>query len=62
MFITLSALIEYDAEGIGGSGFVECIKEHIHSVSTIPEAHDVCPYVDLLNQSLFAPHRDGTVN
>ncbi|GJN18579.1 hypothetical protein PR202_gb05751 [Eleusine coracana subsp. coracana] len=26
-----SALIESDAEGIGGSGFVECIREHIHS-------------------------------
>ncbi|EEC70939.1 hypothetical protein OsI_02530 [Oryza sativa Indica Group] len=25
------ALIESDAEGIGGSGFVECIREHIHS-------------------------------
>ncbi|KDO41983.1 hypothetical protein CISIN_1g0010393mg, partial [Citrus sinensis] len=24
-------LIESDAEGIGGSGFVECIREHIHS-------------------------------
>ncbi|XP_042042708.1 DENN domain and WD repeat-containing protein SCD1-like isoform X1 [Salvia splendens] len=28
---TILALIEYDAEGIGGSGFVECIKEHIYS-------------------------------
>lgn len=28
-----AALIESDAEGIGGSGFVECIREHIHSVS-----------------------------
>lgn len=28
---TILALIEIDAEGIGGSGFVECIKEHIHS-------------------------------
>lgn len=27
-----SALIESDAEGIGGSGFVECIREHINSV------------------------------
>lgn len=27
-----AALIESDAEGIGGSGFVECIREHIHSV------------------------------
>ncbi|KAF5730372.1 putative F-box and wd40 domain protein [Tripterygium wilfordii] len=28
---TILALIESDAEGIGGSGFVECISEHIHS-------------------------------
>ncbi|KDP20097.1 hypothetical protein JCGZ_05866 [Jatropha curcas] len=28
---TIVALIESDAEGIGGSGFVECIREHIHS-------------------------------
>ncbi|KAL3640758.1 Scytalone dehydratase [Castilleja foliolosa] len=28
---TILALIESDAEGIGGSGFVECIGEHIHS-------------------------------
>ncbi|XP_076910071.1 DENN domain and WD repeat-containing protein SCD1-like isoform X2 [Bidens hawaiensis] len=28
---TTLALIEIDAEGIGGSGFVECIREHIHS-------------------------------
>ncbi|KAL6994875.1 Scytalone dehydratase [Sarracenia purpurea var. burkii] len=28
---TIIALIESDAEGIGGSGFVECIREHIHS-------------------------------
>lgn len=27
---TISALIESDAEGIGGSGFVECIRESIH--------------------------------
>jgi hypothetical protein len=27
-----SALIESDAEGIGGSGFVECIREHIIAV------------------------------
>lgn len=27
-----TALIESDAEGIGGSGFVECLREHIHSV------------------------------
>ena len=27
-----AALIESDAEGIGGSGFVECIREHINSV------------------------------
>lgn len=27
-----SALIESDAEGIGGSGFIECIREHINSV------------------------------
>lgn len=31
----LPALIESDAEGIGGSGFVECIREHIHSVYSI---------------------------
>ncbi|XP_024518570.1 DENN domain and WD repeat-containing protein SCD1 isoform X2 [Selaginella moellendorffii] len=28
---TILALIESDAEGIGGSGFVECVREHIHS-------------------------------
>ncbi|XP_031479261.1 DENN domain and WD repeat-containing protein SCD1 isoform X2 [Nymphaea colorata] len=28
---TILALIESDAEGIGGRGFVECIREHIHS-------------------------------
>ncbi|XP_073147897.1 DENN domain and WD repeat-containing protein SCD1 isoform X4 [Henckelia pumila] len=28
---TILALIESDAEGIGGSGFVECIRENIHS-------------------------------
>ncbi|KAI3463765.1 hypothetical protein Pfo_020428 [Paulownia fortunei] len=28
---TILALIESDAEGIGGSGFVECIGEHMHS-------------------------------
>lgn len=28
---TIFALIESDADGIGGSGFVECIGEHIHS-------------------------------
>ncbi|KAH6799148.1 stomatal cytokinesis defective / SCD1 protein [Perilla frutescens var. frutescens] len=28
---TILALIESDAEGIGGSGFVECIREHIFS-------------------------------
>ncbi|KAJ8752743.1 hypothetical protein K2173_007053 [Erythroxylum novogranatense] len=28
---TILALIESDAEGIGGSGFVECIREHIIS-------------------------------
>ncbi|GMI96344.1 STOMATAL CYTOKINESIS-DEFECTIVE 1 [Hibiscus trionum] len=28
---TILALIESDAEGIGGSGFVECISEHINS-------------------------------
>ncbi|CAH9064292.1 unnamed protein product [Cuscuta epithymum] len=28
---TILALIESDAEGIGGSGFVECIREHIYS-------------------------------
>lgn len=32
--IIFAALIESDAEGIGGSGFVECIREHIHSVSS----------------------------
>ena len=31
--VGFAALIESDAEGIGGSGFVECIREHIHSVS-----------------------------
>ncbi|KAH1235983.1 DENN domain and WD repeat-containing protein SCD1 [Glycine max] len=31
---TILALIESDAEGIGGSGFVECIREHIHSLKT----------------------------
>ncbi|KAJ7973907.1 DENN domain and WD repeat-containing protein SCD1 [Quillaja saponaria] len=30
---TILALIESDAEGIGSSGFVECIREHIHSGS-----------------------------
>ncbi|KAL6884601.1 hypothetical protein ACP4OV_010537 [Aristida adscensionis] len=30
---TILALIESDAEGIGGSGFVECIREHIHSLA-----------------------------
>ncbi|CAL9217387.1 unnamed protein product [Arabidopsis halleri] len=25
------ALIESDAEGIGGSGFIECIREHLYS-------------------------------
>ncbi|CAI0438020.1 unnamed protein product [Linum tenue] len=28
---TILALIESDAEGIGGSGFIECISEHIHT-------------------------------
>ncbi|XP_038893863.1 DENN domain and WD repeat-containing protein SCD1 [Benincasa hispida] len=28
---TILALIESDAEGIGGSGFVECIREHINT-------------------------------
>ncbi|KMZ63401.1 hypothetical protein ZOSMA_40G00290, partial [Zostera marina] len=28
---TILALIENDAEDVGGSGFVECIREHIHS-------------------------------
>ena len=32
LFTGFAALIESDAEGIGGSGFVECIREHIHSV------------------------------
>ena len=31
-YIGSAALIESDAEGIGGSGFVECIGEHINSV------------------------------
>ncbi|KAI5660173.1 hypothetical protein M9H77_28966 [Catharanthus roseus] len=31
---TILALIESDAEGIGGSGFVECIHEHIESGGT----------------------------
>lgn len=39
MSIAFPALIESDAEGIGGSGFVECIREHIYSVSSISEAH-----------------------
>ncbi|PNX86060.1 stomatal cytokinesis defective SCD1 protein [Trifolium pratense] len=29
--VGFAALIESDAEGIGGSGFVECIREHMHS-------------------------------
>lgn len=33
--VGFAALIESDAEGIGGSGFVECIREHIHSVSSV---------------------------
>lgn len=33
--IPFTALIESDAEGIGGSGFVECIREHIHSVCLV---------------------------
>ena len=33
-----AALIEIDAEGIGGSGFVECIREHIHSVCNIVDS------------------------
>jgi hypothetical protein len=32
MILVALALIESDAEGIGGSGFVECISEHINSV------------------------------
>lgn len=32
--VGFAALIESDAEGIGGSGFVECIREHMHSVSS----------------------------
>ncbi|KAG7599890.1 WD40 repeat [Arabidopsis suecica] len=28
---TILALIESDAEGIGGSGFIECIREHLYS-------------------------------
>ncbi|KAK8452984.1 hypothetical protein SEVIR_5G209700v4 [Setaria viridis] len=34
---TILALIESDAEGIGGSGFVECIREHIHSFIAVKE-------------------------
>jgi hypothetical protein len=30
---TIFALIESDVEGIGGSGLVECLREHIQSVS-----------------------------
>jgi hypothetical protein len=33
-FFWRPALIESDAEGIGGSGFVECIREHIIAVCT----------------------------
>lgn len=33
--LVFAALIEFDAEGIGGSGFVECIREHINSVCSI---------------------------
>lgn len=29
-YIVFAALIESDAEGIGGSGFIECIREHIN--------------------------------
>lgn len=32
---TFAALIESDADGIGGSGFVECIREHIHTVCLV---------------------------
>jgi hypothetical protein len=35
MILVALALIESDAEGIGGSGFVECIGEHINSVSSL---------------------------
>lgn len=28
--VGFAALIESDAEGIGGSGFIECIREHIN--------------------------------
>lgn len=33
--LLFTALIESDAEGIGGSGFVECIREHIISVNIV---------------------------
>lgn len=33
------ALIESDAEGIGGSGFIECIREHLYSVSVATVWH-----------------------
>ena len=29
-FTGFGALMESDADGIGGRGFVECIREHIH--------------------------------
>ena len=41
-----AALIESDAEGIGGRGFVECIREHIHSV---------CSFHILIISEFFAP-------
>lgn len=43
MQLLFSALIESDAEGIGGSGFVECIREHIHEVRIArPHALTMC--------------------
>lgn len=35
--LSFAALIESDADGIGGSGFVECIREHIHTVCLVVE-------------------------
>lgn len=35
IYMYFAALIESDADGIGGSGFVECIREHIHTVCSV---------------------------